>query len=95
MGNLTLQKLASLHDLSLSRGDPLMTATQVQNALVLSAILGFAMMEFVSRRYKQNVNATRNDTTLEVLMFLSVLAVTQPLAILTTSKLGHAYFPEF
>jgi sterol desaturase/sphingolipid hydroxylase (fatty acid hydroxylase superfamily) len=41
------------------------------------------------------VNATGNDTKLEVLMFLSVLAVTQPLAIFVTSKLGSAWFPEF
>lgn len=72
-----------------------MTAAQIQNALVVCTILGFAMMEFVSRRYKHNVNATSNDTKLEVLMFLSVLAVTQPLAILVTSKLGHAFFPEY
>lgn len=72
-----------------------MTAAQIQNALVLCTILGFAMMEFVSRRYKQNVNATANDTKLEVLMFLSVLAVTQPLAILVTSKLGAAFFPQY
>ena len=29
-----------------------MTAVQIQNALVVCTILGFAMMEFVSRRYK-------------------------------------------
>jgi sterol desaturase/sphingolipid hydroxylase (fatty acid hydroxylase superfamily) len=52
-------------------------------------------MEYVSRRYKNTVTATGNDTKLELFMFLSVLAVTQPLAIFVTSKLGHAWFPEF
>lgn len=72
-----------------------MTATQWQNILVLCTILGFATMEYVSRRYKNTVNATGNDTKLEVFMFLSVLAITQPLAIFVTSKLGHAWFPDY
>jgi sterol desaturase/sphingolipid hydroxylase (fatty acid hydroxylase superfamily) len=72
-----------------------MTATQWQNILVLCTILGFATMEYVSRRYKNTVTATGNDTKLELFMFLSVLAVTQPLAIFVTSKLGHAWFPDF
>ena len=72
-----------------------MTATQWQNILVLCTILGFATMEVVSRRYKNTVTATGNDTKLEVFMFLSVLAITQPLAIFVTSKLGHAWFPDY
>ena len=72
-----------------------MNATQWQNSLVLCTILGFALMEYVSRRYKNTVTATANDTKLEVFMFLSVLAVTQPLAIFVTSKLGHAWFPDY
>ena len=72
-----------------------MTANQIQNALVASTILGFAVMELVSRRYKQNVNASANDTKLELLMFLSLLAITQPLAILVTSKLGVDFFPQY
>ena len=72
-----------------------MTAVQIQNALVLCIILGFATMEWASRRYQKNVNATGNDTKLEILMFLSVLAVTQPLAIFVTSKLGATWFPQY
>jgi sterol desaturase/sphingolipid hydroxylase (fatty acid hydroxylase superfamily) len=72
-----------------------MTAVQLQNTLVLCIILGFATMEYVSRRYKNTVNATNNDTTLELLMFLSVLAVTQPLAIFVTSKLGALWLPQY
>jgi sterol desaturase/sphingolipid hydroxylase (fatty acid hydroxylase superfamily) len=52
-------------------------------------------MEYVSRRYKQTVHATGNDTKLELLMFLSVLAVTQPLAIFVTAKLGALWVPQY
>jgi sterol desaturase/sphingolipid hydroxylase (fatty acid hydroxylase superfamily) len=72
-----------------------MTAAQIQNALVLCIIVGFATMEFFSRRYKQTVHATGNDTKLELLMFLSVLAVTQPLAIFVTGKLGALWVPQY
>ena len=71
-----------------------MTAAQTQNALILCLILGFAMMEFISRRYKNTVNATSNDTKLELLMFLGLLAVTQPLAILVTGKIGLWLAPD-
>ena len=65
-----------------------MTPAQVQNALVVCLLVGFATMEYASRRYKDTVTATSNDTKLELLMFLSLLAITQPLAILVTGKLG-------
>jgi sterol desaturase/sphingolipid hydroxylase (fatty acid hydroxylase superfamily) len=71
-----------------------MNAAQFQNAMIVCMIVGFALMEWATRRYKTNVHATSNDTKLELLMFLSLLAVTQPLAILVTSKLGHAFFPD-
>jgi sterol desaturase/sphingolipid hydroxylase (fatty acid hydroxylase superfamily) len=67
---------------------------QIQNSLVVCLILGFATMEVVSRRYKNTVHATSNDTKLELLMFLSLLAITQPLAILVTSKLGAWLTPQ-
>jgi sterol desaturase/sphingolipid hydroxylase (fatty acid hydroxylase superfamily) len=57
-------------------------------------LLGFAIMEFASRRYKASVTADSNDTKLELLMFLSLVAITQPLAILVSGKLGAAFFPE-
>jgi sterol desaturase/sphingolipid hydroxylase (fatty acid hydroxylase superfamily) len=72
-----------------------MNAAQVQNALVLMLLLGFAIMEYASRRYKATVTANSNDTKLELLMFLSLLAITQPLAILVSGKIGAAFFPEF
>jgi sterol desaturase/sphingolipid hydroxylase (fatty acid hydroxylase superfamily) len=72
-----------------------MTTAQMQNILLLSVILGFAAMEFFSRRYKENVNATANDTKLELFMFISLLAISQPLAIFVTSKLGAWWIPEY
>ena len=55
-----------------------MTANQFQNTLILCAMIGFALMEYVTRRYQRTVTANANDTKLELLMFLSLLAVTQP-----------------
>lgn len=51
-------------------------------------------MEIVSRLYRRKVNASGDDTKLELLMFISLLAITQPLAILVTSKLGNTFFPD-
>ena len=72
-----------------------MTAVQIQNLLVLCLIVGFASMEYISRRYRDTVTATANDTKLELFMFLSLLAITQPLAILVTGKLGTWLAPEY
>jgi len=72
-----------------------MDASQIQNILVVCMILGFATMEVVSRRYQLTVHATANDTKLELLMFLSLLAITQPLAILATGKLGAWLAPQY
>jgi sterol desaturase/sphingolipid hydroxylase (fatty acid hydroxylase superfamily) len=72
-----------------------MNAAQIQNLLIVSMIIGFAVMEIVSRRYRNTVNATSNDTKLELFMFLSLLAITQPIAILTTSKLGAWLAPQY
>jgi len=41
------------------------------------------------------VRATANDTKLELFMFLSLLAITQPLAILVTGKLGNWLAPQY
>ena len=72
-----------------------MNATQIQNALVLCMIVGYAATELISRRYKNTVHATANDTKLELFMFLSLLAVTQPLALLITAKLGAWLAPDY
>ncbi len=72
-----------------------MQAAQLQNLLVLVLILGLATAEIVTRRYKDTVHATDNDTKLELFMFLSLLAITQPLAILVTGKLGAWLAPQY
>ena len=72
-----------------------MDSTQVQNLLIVCLLLGFASMEYLSRRYRDTVHANGNDTRLELLMFLSLLAITQPLAILVTAKLGARLVPQY
>ncbi|MEO8839517.1 MAG: sterol desaturase family protein [Herbaspirillum sp.] len=67
---------------------------KLQNILVLSLILGFALMEWVTHRYKQTVTANGNDTKLELLMFLSLLAIAQPVALLSTNALCAWLIPN-
>ena len=59
----------------------------LQNALVLSVILGYAGMEYLTRRYQTTVHANGNDTKLELLMFVSLLAIAQPVALLGANAL--------
>lgn len=72
-----------------------MNPTLIQNVLVVCMILGYAATEVISRRYKDTVHATANDTKLELLMFLSLLAITQPLIFLITAKLGSWLAPSY
>ena len=72
-----------------------MNANLIQNALILCMILGYAASEVISRRYKNTVHATANDTKLELFMFLSLLAVTQPLTMLVTDELGAWLAPDY
>lgn len=72
-----------------------MEAATLQNLLLLTLISGMAAMEIISRRYQDTVHATANDTKLELFMFLSLLAITQPLAIGITSQLGARWAPEY
>ena len=69
--------------------------THLQNVLIACVMLGYAGMEFATRRYKATVHATADDTKLELFMFLGLLAVCQPLAILTTDKLGAWLAPGY
>ncbi len=64
-------------------------SSMLQNLLVLTLMLGFAGMEFATRRYQQTVraNANANDAKLELLMFVSLVAIAQPLSLLVTHKL--------
>ena len=71
-----------------------MEPQKLQNILIVSLILGFALMEWVTRRYKQTVTANGNDTKLELLMFISLLAIAQPVAILGSSALCSWLIPD-
>ena len=67
-----------------------------QQLLLISAcILGFGSMEFVTRRYQASVSgkATANDAWLEVLMFVSLVAITQPIALLGSNALCNWLMP--
>ncbi len=66
---------------------------QLQNILVACVMLGYAGMEFATRRYQATVRATADDTKLELLQFLSLLAIAQPLALLVTDALGQRLMP--
>jgi sterol desaturase/sphingolipid hydroxylase (fatty acid hydroxylase superfamily) len=66
----------------------------LQNVLILSIMLGYGLMEYVSHRYRDTVHASADDTKLELFMFLSLLAIAQPLAILTTSRLCGWLMPQ-
>jgi hypothetical protein len=66
----------------------------VQNLLIVSVMLGYAVTEVVSRRYKNTVHATANDTKLELYMFISLLAISQPLALLGSNALCTWLIPE-
>jgi len=66
----------------------------VQNLLIVALILGFGAMEAITRRYQASVTATGNDTKLEVAMFLALIAVAQPVALLTTNLVLASLAPQ-
>ena len=68
---------------------------QMQNILVLSIIAGFLVMELATRRYQATVTATADDTKLELFMFLSLIAICQPVALLSTNALGVWLAPGY
>ena len=70
-------------------------SSQLQYLLIGACILGFAAMEFITRRYQVTVrdSATANDTWLEVLMFVSLIAITQPIALLGSNALCNWLMP--
>lgn len=65
----------------------------LQNTLIVCIMLGFAGMEFGTRRYARTVNANSDDTKLEILMFVSLLLVAQPLAIFGANLLCSWLMP--
>jgi sterol desaturase/sphingolipid hydroxylase (fatty acid hydroxylase superfamily) len=66
----------------------------LQNTLIAALICGFGLMEWVSRRYRATVNASANDTKLEVMMFVSLIAIAQPTALLGANALCGWLMPE-
>src|SRR5450830_1207731 len=78
-----------------TNGDLPVTANQFQNTLILCFMSGFALMEFVTRRYQRTVTANANDTKLDLLMFLSLVAITQPLALMASAQLGAWLAPTW
>ena len=67
----------------------------LQNTLIVILICGFGLMEWVSRRYRATVSANGNDTKLEVLMFVSLLAVAQPFALLGANQICMWLMPQY
>ncbi len=65
----------------------------LQNFLLVGIILGFASLELISGRYKA-FHATADDTKLELFMFLSLLAISQPLVFAITGKLSALVMPD-
>ena len=68
---------------------------QLQAILVLCVISGFIVMELATRRYQATVAATTDDTRLELFMFLSLVAICHPLALLGTDVLGDWLAPSY
>jgi sterol desaturase/sphingolipid hydroxylase (fatty acid hydroxylase superfamily) len=66
----------------------------LQNTLLVCVMIGYAGMEFASHRYRDTVHPSADDTLLELLMFLSLLAVAQPLALLVSGNLCAWLIPE-
>lgn len=66
----------------------------LQNTLLVCVMVGFALIEYISRRYQQSVHPTADDNRLEVFTFLGLIAVAQPIALLTTNAVCARWIPE-
>jgi sterol desaturase/sphingolipid hydroxylase (fatty acid hydroxylase superfamily) len=66
----------------------------LQNLVLVLIILGFALAEIASGRYR-NFNATRDDGKLELFMFLSLIVFTQPVIFALTGMAGALFFPGY
>ena len=64
----------------------------VQNIVLVTIILIFALFEIGSRKHK-DFHATKDDTKLELFMFLSLLAFSQPFIFGVTAKLCSLVMP--
>jgi len=68
-------------------------STKLQLVLVACITIGFAIMEFASGRYQKTVRASKDDSALELLMFVSLVAVAQPLSMLVMNWLCQRLIP--
>ena len=66
----------------------------VQNIALVLIIFGFAAAEYMTGRHK-TLNATPDDGKLELAMFLSLIALVQPVIFAITGKLAVHWFPEY
>lgn len=66
----------------------------IQNTVLVLIMIVFAVMEWTSRRYRDTVNAGRDDTKLEFFMFLGLVAVAQPFTIFAATKLCAWLMPS-
>ena len=64
----------------------------VQNVVLAGIILGFAVVEIGTRSFRR-YRATADDTTLELAMFLMLVAFTQPFIFLVTGELCALALP--
>jgi sterol desaturase/sphingolipid hydroxylase (fatty acid hydroxylase superfamily) len=65
----------------------------MQNIILVCIILGFAAAEYWTGQYK-TINASKDDNKLELFMFISLVAFTQPVIFAITAKVGGLWFPE-
>ena len=66
----------------------------VQNVVLVAIILIFAAFEIGSGRHKE-FRATADDTKLELFMFLSLLAISQPFIFAVAGKLSALAMPDY
>jgi sterol desaturase/sphingolipid hydroxylase (fatty acid hydroxylase superfamily) len=66
----------------------------LQNIILITIILGFAGIEYWTGKHK-SIQASKDDNKLELFMFLSLVAVSQPLIFFLTSKAGALWFPQY
>ena len=65
----------------------------MQNLILFGILMGFALIEIVSRSHK-HYRATSDDSKLELFMFLSLLALLQPMIFALTGKVCQWLAPD-
>ena len=66
----------------------------LQNVILIAVMLTYAGIELMTASHK-NYHATRDDGKLELFMFLSLLAILQPVIFAVTGKLASLWFPAY